>query len=62
MSKNGISVAVIVLTFVLNQLGISPVDGSVLAWVEAAAVVIAGIGLVWHQLMEREDVKWFVLK
>ena len=62
MSKHGISVAVILITYGLNYLGIDPGEGSVLQWVEAVALVLAGLGLVWHQWMERNDVKWFIFK
>lgn len=61
-SKNGLSVAVVVIMFMLNQFGLTADEGTILKWVEAVAIVLAGVGLIWHQVMERPEVKAFFLK
>lgn len=58
LSKNAVGI----LTLVLSALGFTVADGQVAEFVSAALQVIGFILVLWHQVMEREDVHNFFFK
>lgn len=60
-SKNGIALSVLVVEFILASLGIEFEVGSIERTVQAIAVLVSFILMVWNQI-DRMDTKWFVLK
>lgn len=62
ISKNGISLVVMLVEGILKSLGVEFPDGSVAKAVEGTLVMAAFIFMCYHQLMERPEVKGFILK
>lgn len=60
-SKNGIALSVLVVEFILASLGIEFEVGSIERTVQAVAVLVSFILMIWNQI-DRMDTKWFVLK
>lgn len=61
VSKNGVALAVLIIEALLSSLGVEFEAGSVSKVVEGVVILISLLLMVWNQL-NRDDVKWFVLK
>lgn len=60
-SKNGVAVSIFIVEAMLTSLGIEFEAGSVAKIVEGSVVLAALLLAVWNQI-DRENVKWFLLK
>lgn len=62
LSKNGLSIVVTIVVAVFQYFNIDVTDNMVLEFYGHVLQAIAILGLVWHQIAERPEIKGFIFK
>lgn len=62
VSKNGLSIVVLLVAAVMKHFNIDISDNDIMVFLGELLQVYAFAGIIWHQIAERPNIKAFIFK